>query len=158
MLARGHGNKNGRRVLVFAALGFMSTVSAAVIAVGTGCLGARPGSEVRGTQARDPVANHTDETPLKAMAEADEAPQVRPTPEGAWANGVFTTMAKPVAPTPPVVVQPPAAPAPPEVVTIEVPTVVQQPIPSMLLWVVVIIGAVLVIALIILIVRTRRIT
>ena len=84
--------------------------------------------------------------------------RVRPTPEGAWANGVFTTMAKPVAATPPVVVQPPAAPAPPEIVKVEVPTVIQQPIPSMLLWVVTIIGAVLVIALIILIVRTRRIT
>ena len=83
MLARGHSDKNGGRVLAFAALGFMGAVSAVVIAVVTGCLEARPGSDARGTQARDYVGNHTDETLLKAMAEADEVPQVRPTPEGA---------------------------------------------------------------------------
>ena len=82
MLARGHSDKNGGRVLAFAALGFMGAVSAVVIAVVTGCLGARPGSDARGTQAHDYVGNHTDETLLKAMVEADEAPQVRPTPEG----------------------------------------------------------------------------
>ena len=81
--------------------------------------------------------------------------RVRVTPDGPWANGVFTTMAKPVAPTPPVEVKPPS---PPEVVKVEVPTVIQQPIPSYLLWIVIVIGAVLIIALIVLIVRTRRIT
>jgi len=82
--------------------------------------------------------------------------RVRPTPEGAWANGVFTTMAAPVALEPTVIVQP-ATPAPPEVVKVEVPTVIQQPIPSYLLWLVIVIGALLVIALIVLIVRTRRV-
>lgn len=81
--ARGHRYTNGRGVLVFAALGFMGAVWVAVIAVVTGCLEARPGSDAQDTQARDCVGNHTDETLLKAMAEADEVPQVRPTPEGA---------------------------------------------------------------------------
>jgi hypothetical protein len=83
--------------------------------------------------------------------------RVRPTPEGPWANGVFTTMAKPVKEEPVVITQP-STPAPPEVVKVEVPTVIPTPIPSALLWAVIIIGAVLVIALIILIVRTRRIS
>ena len=65
----------------FVALGFMGTVLVAVIAVVTGCLGTRPGSDARGTQTRDYDGNHADETLLKTMAEAEEASQMRPTPE-----------------------------------------------------------------------------
>ncbi len=82
MPARGQGDKNGRRVLAFAVLGFMGAVWVAVIAVVTGCLGARPGADARGTQTRDYAGNHTDETLLKAMTEVNEDPQVKPTPEG----------------------------------------------------------------------------
>ena len=68
-----------------------------------------------------------------------------------WSLGIFTTMAEPVAPTPPVVI-PPAAP----------PTIVEVPtpaaIPTALLWAIIGIGAILVIALIVLIVRTRRVS
>jgi len=70
-----------------------------------------------------------------------------------WAEGVFTTMAEPVAPLPPVVVEP-TPPAPPAAPPVEIP--VPAAIPTSLLWAIVGIGAVLVIALIILIVRTRR--
>ena len=59
----------------------MGTVLVAVIAVVTGCLGTNPGFDARGTQTHDYVGNHADETLLKTMAEAEEAPQVRPIPE-----------------------------------------------------------------------------
>ena len=65
----------------FVALGFMGTVLVAVIAVVTGCLGTSPGFDARGTQTHDYVGNHAVETLLKTMAEAEEAPQVRPIPE-----------------------------------------------------------------------------
>ncbi|MFC1874045.1 WD40/YVTN/BNR-like repeat-containing protein [Chloroflexota bacterium] len=77
---------------------------------------------------------------------------------GDWATGVFSTMAEPVAPTPPVVIEPTPPPAPPQIVEIEKPIVVQQAIPDYLLWMIIVVGAVLVIALIVLIVRTRRVT
>jgi hypothetical protein len=59
-----------------------------------------------------------------------------------WANGVFTTMAQPPAPTPPVTVSIPPQPA---------------PITPAWIWAIVIIGAILVIAVIVLIVTTRRV-
>jgi hypothetical protein len=77
---------------------------------------------------------------------------------GDWATGVFTTMEEPVEPTPPVVIEPTPPPAPPQVIEVEKPVVVQQAIPDYLLWVIIVVGAVLVIALIVLIVRTRRVT
>jgi hypothetical protein len=71
-----------------------------------------------------------------------------------WVTGMFTTMAEPEEPTPPVVIEPTP---PTEVEIVQVP--VQQPaaIPEYLLWVIVGVGAILVIALIVLIVRTRRV-
>jgi hypothetical protein len=74
---------------------------------------------------------------------------------GPYATGVFTTMATPATPQPPVVITQPATPPPPSVITVPVP----QPaaIPTYLLWIIIGIGIVLVIALIILIVRTRRV-
>jgi hypothetical protein len=71
-----------------------------------------------------------------------------------WVNGVFTTMAEPVEPPPPgdIIVEPPEVVVPP-------PEVIVQPaqIPDYLLWTIIGIGVVLVIALIVLIVRTRRV-
>jgi len=64
------------------------------------------------------------------------------TSKSVWANGVFTTMDKPVpppAPTPPVVIEQPA------------------PITPAWIWAIVIIGAILVIAVVVLIVTTRRV-
>jgi hypothetical protein len=63
--------------------------------------------------------------------------------------GVFTTMAEPAAPAPPAVI---TVPAPPQIVQVPAPAA----IPAYLLWVVVAIGALLVIAVVVLIVRTRR--
>jgi len=78
------------------------------------------------------------------------------TPAGPWVTGVFTTMGEPAdAPEPTVVVEHDPAPAP-EVVTVEVPAPAPV-IPTYILWVIVVIGAILVIALIVLIVRTRRV-
>ena len=74
--------------------------------------------------------------------------------EGAWTTGVFTTMAKPAEP----VVEEPTiitVPGETEVVTVEVEKAAA--IPNYLLWTIIAIGAVLVIALIVLIVRTRRV-
>jgi hypothetical protein len=87
--------------------------------------------------------------------EADPRAKVQIRPGGPWASGVFTTMAEPVEPTPPVVIEPTP---PSEIQIVEVP--VQAPpaaIPAYLLWTIIGIGAVLVIALIVLIVRTRRV-
>jgi hypothetical protein len=77
------------------------------------------------------------------------------TPAGPWVTGVFTTMAEPVPDEPDVItITEPAAP--PDIKVIEVPG--DQPvIPTYLLWVIVGVGAVLIIALIVLIVRTRRV-
>jgi hypothetical protein len=75
---------------------------------------------------------------------------------GEWTYGVFTTEAAPEEPTPPVIIEP-TPPAPPaEVKVVEVP--VAPAIPNYLLWVIVGVGAVLFIALIVLILRTRRVT
>jgi hypothetical protein len=93
--------------------------------------------------------------------------------EGAWSTGIFTTVARaeptvaPPAPAPTVTVEPPPAPqvtveAPPPApapnVTVQVPE--QEPtVPPTpaYIWVIIGIGAVLVIAVIVLIVRTRRV-
>jgi hypothetical protein len=81
-----------------------------------------------------------------------------PAPGGPWAEGIFTTMAKPVEPTPPVVIEPTPPAQPPEVVTVEVPVPgPAQAIPNWMLLTIIGIGAVLIIALIVLIVRTRRV-
>ena len=82
-------------------------------------------------------------------------------PAGPWTTGVFTTVAAPPAAPEPTVVTI-TEPAPPAKVTvIEIPTtkteVVQQSIPSWMLLTIIGIGAALVIALIVLIVRTRRV-
>jgi hypothetical protein len=82
---------------------------------------------------------------------------------GPWVTGVFQTMEEPAGP--PATVTAPPAPEKTVIITeqapatiIEVPTTVTTPtpIPDYLLWLIIIIGAVLVIALIVLIVRTRR--
>ena len=76
-------------------------------------------------------------------------------PGGPWVTGVFTTKAKPVEAEPPIVIEPTP---PTQVQVIEVP--VQGPpqaIPDYLLWTIIGIGGVLIIALIVLIVRTRRV-
>jgi hypothetical protein len=75
------------------------------------------------------------------------------TPAGEWATGVFTTMAEPEEEEPTVV----TVPGETEVKVVEVPVQTQAPIPAYLLWTIVGVGAVLVIALIVLIVRTRRV-
>ena len=76
--------------------------------------------------------------------------------ESAWASRVFTTIAEPVEPTPPIVVEE----APP--VVIETPDVIvtlpaETPITPAWIYVIIGVGAVLVIALLVLIVRTRRV-
>ena len=87
------------------------------------------------------------------------APAQQAAPGGPWATGIFTTGAKAVAPAPPVVIEPEAPAAPPEITVVEVPVPgPAQAIPDYLLWIVIVVGAVLVIALIVLIVRTRRVT
>jgi len=73
--------------------------------------------------------------------------------QSAWFTGTFTTMAEPVEPTSPVVIQ--------EVpdITVEAPDITVEevtPVPSWALYVIIIIGAVLVIFVIVLIMRTRR--
>jgi hypothetical protein len=75
-----------------------------------------------------------------------------------WEEGVFTTVAAPAEKEDPIVIveKEPAPPA--EVKVIEVPVPQPQAIPSYLLWLIIGIGAVLIIALIVLIVRTRRVT
>jgi hypothetical protein len=70
-----------------------------------------------------------------------------------WGTGVFTTMAKPVAPPPPIVVEP-TPPAPPAPAPIQIP--VPAAIPTWALVTIIAIGAVLFIVVIVLIVRTRR--
>jgi hypothetical protein len=81
------------------------------------------------------------------------------TTTSAWTVYSFTTVAKPAEPEPPVVIEePPELPdiiVEPEVI-VEIPAPVEA-IPAYLLWVIIGIGGVLVIALIVLIVRTRRV-
>jgi hypothetical protein len=94
----------------------------------------------------------------KAYFQADEALKYSTTyywkvrqAGGSWVFGVFTTEAKPVPPTSPfIITQQPAT-----TVQVNVPAPVEA-VPGYLLWIIIAIGAVLVIALIVLIVRTRR--
>ncbi|MFC2011040.1 hypothetical protein ACFLUR_01975 [Chloroflexota bacterium] len=79
-----------------------------------------------------------------------------PAPGSAWATGIITTQAEMVEETPTVVTVTEPAKAP-EVKVVEVPVPQPTPIPSYLLWTIICVGAVLVIALIVLIVRTRRV-
>jgi len=71
-------------------------------------------------------------------------------PVSGWISGAFTTMAKPVEPLPPVEITP--TPPAPEIVIPPAPA----PITPAWIYVIIAIGAVLVIAVIVLIVRTRR--
>ena len=75
-------------------------------------------------------------------------------PTTPWASGVFTTMAEPV--EGPIVITVPEPAQPPEVIKVPVAGPAQS-IPSWMLLTIIGIGAVLVIALIVLIVRTRRV-
>ncbi|MFC1985503.1 WD40/YVTN/BNR-like repeat-containing protein [Chloroflexota bacterium] len=85
------------------------------------------------------------------------ADPANPPPGSAWVSSAFTTKdAPPPAAEPTVIVTEKPAP-PPEIVRVEVPVPQPQPIPSALLWAIIGIGAILVIALIVLIVRTRRV-
>ena len=70
----------------------------------------------------------------------------------AWRSGAFTTMAKPVTPPPPVEILP-APPAPQ--ITIPAPVLPVSPTPVWV-WAIIGIGGALVIAVVVLIVRTRR--
>ncbi|MFH1381933.1 MAG: hypothetical protein ABIH70_03470 [Chloroflexota bacterium] len=83
-----------------------------------------------------------------------EAAPKKAAPGTDWVNGIFTTMSEPAgaAPPPVVVTQTPAP-----VVTVNIPPQAPPVIPSYLLWAIIIIGARLVIAVIVLIVRTRRV-
>ncbi|GAG84670.1 unnamed protein product, partial [marine sediment metagenome] len=98
---------------------------------------------------------------VKAVSGTEDAGDLA---ESDWASAVFITMAEPVEPTPPVVVEPtpPAPPAP--IITIEqpdivvpLPAVIETPITPTWIYVIIGVGAVLVIALLVLIVRTRRV-
>jgi len=87
------------------------------------------------------------------------APAQQAAPGGPWATGIFTTMAKAVETAPPAEVTTPTSPPQAEIQVVEVPIPgPAQAIPDYLLWIVIVVGAVLVIALIVLIVRTRRVT
>ncbi|MBI4181003.1 MAG: hypothetical protein HY528_03645, partial [Chloroflexi bacterium] len=93
----------------------------------------------------------------KVRATTAAAAPGKSAPGSDYAQGVFTTMAKPVPPAaaaPTVIVQ--KEPAPPAQI-VQVPVSTPQPIPSYLLWIIILVGAVLIIALIVLIVRTRRV-
>jgi hypothetical protein len=77
------------------------------------------------------------------------------TPAGPWITGIFTTMAEPVPDEPDVITI--TEPGETKVEVIKVPVSEPQAIPTYILWVIVGVGAILVIALIVLIVRTRRV-
>jgi hypothetical protein len=76
--------------------------------------------------------------------------RVRVATTGTWVYGVFTTMAEPTTPAPPYTI----APTSTTIQVVEVPTT--PAIPNYMLWIIIAIGAVLLLALIVLIVRTRR--
>jgi hypothetical protein len=82
--------------------------------------------------------------------------------KGDWTIGFFTTEAEPVPepePVPPVVVrETPPTPAPEIILEVPPSEAPVQVIPDYLLWTVIAVGAVLIIAVIALIVRTRRVT
>ena len=68
--------------------------------------------------------------------------------QSTWGTGIFTTMTKPVEPAPPVVVE--QAPPVPDII-------IPAPVTPAYVWVIIGIGGILVIAVIVLIVRTRRV-
>jgi hypothetical protein len=78
------------------------------------------------------------------------------TPASLWSTGIFTTEAEPVEAAPTTI----TTPAPKVDVTVEPAKVTVEPsapvIPDYMLWIIIAVGAVLIIALIVLIVRTRR--
>jgi hypothetical protein len=80
------------------------------------------------------------------------------TPATPWTTSIFTTASEPEPPPDPIVVQPTKPEVnveiPPTKITIEP---AEQAIPNYMLWIIVAVGAILVIALIVLIVRTRRV-
>ncbi|MBN2075994.1 MAG: hypothetical protein JW762_10630 [Dehalococcoidales bacterium] len=80
------------------------------------------------------------------------------TPATPWTTGIFTTASEPAPPPDPIVVQPTKPEVnveiPPTKITIEP---AEQAIPNYMLWIIVVVGALLIIALIVLIVRTRRV-
>ena len=80
------------------------------------------------------------------------------TPSTPWTVGIFTTASEPAPPPDPIIVQPTKPEVnveiPPTKITIEP---AEQAIPNYMLWIIVAVGAILVIALIVLIVRTRRV-
>lgn len=79
-------------------------------------------------------------------------------PAGPYAVGAFTTAAEAVAPEKEQIIITEQAPAPPaQIIEVTKEVAVQQPIPSWMLLTIIVIGAILVIALIVLIVRTRRV-
>ena len=88
--------------------------------------------------------------------------------ESPWTSGVFITMDEPVEPTPPVVIE--EAPTLPDItieqpdititspaITVPLPDVVETEITPTWIYIIIAVGAVLVIALLVLIVRTRRV-
>jgi len=85
----------------------------------------------------------------------EAAPQAA-APGGPWISSVFTTEAKPVEAAPPIVIGP-TTPAEVQIVKVPVTQTIPAAIPSYLLWTIIGVGAVLFIALIVLIVRTRRV-
>ena len=83
--------------------------------------------------------------------------------KGAWTEGLFITMTEPEEEEPPIIIEP-QEPTPAPIINIE-PIVIPpaeadpvQVIPDYLLWIIIAVGAILVIAVIVLIVRTRRVT
>jgi len=83
--------------------------------------------------------------------------------ESDWVSAVFITKEEPVEPLPPIVIEPtPPAPAPiititqPDII-VPLPAIVETPITPAWIYVIIGVGAVLVIALLVLIVRTRRV-
>jgi len=78
--------------------------------------------------------------------------------ESAWVSGLFITKAEPEEPIPPIVIEPtPPAPAPIIEPIVEVITPPATPITPAWIYAIIGVGAVLVIALLVLIVRTRRV-
>jgi hypothetical protein len=80
------------------------------------------------------------------------------TPATPWTTSIFTTASEPLPPADPIIVQPTKPEVnveiPPTKITIEP---AEQAIPNYMLWIIVVVGAILIIALIVLIVRTRRV-
>jgi hypothetical protein len=105
-------------------------------------------------QIEEPLAYNTTYY-WRARGVTGPPPPQQAAPGGPWMAGVFTTMAEPEEPTPPVTIVP-TPPTEVQVITVEVPGP-PQAIPSYLLWTIIGVGALLVIALIVLIVRTRRV-